>query len=277
LNPLHLYCRLRDCGVGDEKARRAAAWWERATARLLYEGQTMDSKFFLASKRVQGALAAILGLVLARYGVDMGETETLKVAGDILVVAGFLWHLVGQATAKKRLRLRPKSKTALLLLLLPILALFAIPALAEDDAPAYRVLFTSLSVTKHRGPGSYEDFHPGLGLELQVSPDKESAWNFAAGGHYMHADSHGLPMWWAGVTPSYTLGDRAGWWMEPGVTAGLIRKAGLYGNEPGPLVLPRLAVGYGPVGCDFSYIPGTPLTNNVSIALFMLRLRFDLP
>ena len=173
---------------------------------------------------------------------------------------------------------RPGRGRAVILRAVLTLALVACAgvAFASDDYPAYRLLISSPSVTSHSGDEQYQDFHPGLGLDLQVSPDRESPWNVSFGGYNMDEDSHGRPMWWAGVTTSYTLGDRDRWWIEPGLFAGLMHKHEVFGGEPTPFALPELAVGYGPLGVVGAYIPATPLTNNVSIALFMLRLRLDI-
>ncbi|WP_172677121.1 thioredoxin domain-containing protein [Salidesulfovibrio brasiliensis] len=35
LNPLHIYCRLRDCGLGDQTAQRLSSCWERLVYRLV--------------------------------------------------------------------------------------------------------------------------------------------------------------------------------------------------------------------------------------------------
>lgn len=35
LNPLHVYCRLRDCGLGDQTAQRLSSCWERLVYRLV--------------------------------------------------------------------------------------------------------------------------------------------------------------------------------------------------------------------------------------------------
>lgn len=67
-------------------------------------------KFFLTSKRVQGALAAVIGLILSQAGLDLGDAETTALAGNILTVAGTVWHLYGQYTKSKPLRLRLKGK-----------------------------------------------------------------------------------------------------------------------------------------------------------------------
>lgn len=38
LNPLHLYCRLRDCGVENRRAQRMCASYERLLYRLGIKG-----------------------------------------------------------------------------------------------------------------------------------------------------------------------------------------------------------------------------------------------
>lgn len=129
------------------------------------------------------------------------------------------------------------------------------PDPVEGAEPVIRPVLQLYSVTAHSGDHEYEDQHPGLGLEIQVSPDAESPWNLGVGGHYMVRDSNGHPCWWAGVTPSYTIGNRAGFWLEPGVILGVGRKAGLYKGEIGPGFLPKLGLGYGAVGVDLFAVP----------------------
>lgn len=166
--------------------------------------------------------------------------------------------------------------TAILLILALafVASLFQPMDAAEGAEPVVRPVLHLYSVTSHSGPGEYEDQHPGLGLEVQASPDAASPWSYGIAGHYMAEDSHSLPCWWAGLTGGYTLGDRQGWWLEPGLIAGVIQKPGLYNDDLGPLILPRLALGWGPVGLDLAYIPATALTKRTAVAYAGLRWRF---
>jgi hypothetical protein len=72
---------------------------------------SMGSRFFLTSKRVQGALVACIGVLLSVLGLDVTESEVAELAGNILAVAGTLWHLYGQYRKSDRpMRLRPGAK-----------------------------------------------------------------------------------------------------------------------------------------------------------------------
>lgn len=70
----------------------------------------MDSKWFLESKRVQGAAAALIGFVAALYGLDLTDSQAVQYAGDGIAAVGVAWHLYGQYTKSKPLRLRRKPR-----------------------------------------------------------------------------------------------------------------------------------------------------------------------
>lgn len=36
LNPLHVYCRLRELGIGNASAQRLSVWWERFVYRFVF-------------------------------------------------------------------------------------------------------------------------------------------------------------------------------------------------------------------------------------------------
>jgi len=159
-----------------------------------------------------------------------------------------------------------------------ILALAALASLLQpmdsEGADLRYYLSGPVSMTAHSPHGDYEDVHPGLGLEVQASPDAASPWPYGLAAHYMAEDSHSLPCWWLGATGGYTLGDRQGWWIEPGLIAGAISKPGLYNGDLGPLVLPRLALGYDMLSLDLSYIPAMRATGNTAVGYMGLRWRF---
>lgn len=69
-----------------------------------------ETKFFLASKRVQGLIIAGLGLLLPQLGIDITDQATVEFVGNFAAVAGTIWTLYGQYAKKKRLRLSPKPK-----------------------------------------------------------------------------------------------------------------------------------------------------------------------
>ena len=164
--------------------------------------------------------------------------------------------------------------TAILLILALAFVATLFQPMDSEGAELRYYLTGPISLTSHSGSGDYQDVYPGLGLEVQASPDAASPWSYGIAGHYMAEDSHSLPCWWAGLTGGYTLGDRQGWWLEPGLIAGVIQKPGLYNDDLGPLILPRLALGWGPVGLDLAYIPATALTKRTAVAYAGLRWRF---
>jgi hypothetical protein len=161
------------------------------------------------------------------------------------------------------------------LLILAIAALASLLQPMDSEGAELRYYLSGpVSLTAHSPSGSYEDIHPGLGLEVQASPDAASPWSYGIAGHYMAEDSHSLPCWWVGATGGYTLGDRQGWWLEPGIVLGGIKKPGLYNDDFGPLVLPRLSGGYDMVSLDLSYIPAMRCTGNTRVGYAGFRWRF---
>ncbi len=68
-----------------------------------------ETKFFLASKRVQGLIIAALGLILPQLGIEISDQATLELVGNIASTAGVIWSLYGQYAKKKRLRLSPRK------------------------------------------------------------------------------------------------------------------------------------------------------------------------
>lgn len=69
-----------------------------------------DTKHAIFSRRIQGLVAAILGIGLAYAGIEIEETRVLELAGEVLAVLGTLWAGWGQARKSKRLhwKLRPR-------------------------------------------------------------------------------------------------------------------------------------------------------------------------
>lgn len=125
--------------------------------------------------------------------------------------------------------------------------------------------------TKHWGsPVPTNDVHMGAGGEIGAR--WPNGFGLAAGGHYMANDSMGNPAMWGGVTPSYMMGNPDGFWVDPGVMVGMMKKQDYNDGQISPFALPRLGMGYGPVRVDMGYIPPVG-SNKSSVGLLQLGLQ----
>lgn len=71
----------------------------------------MNSKFFLKSLTVQGAIVLALSWILAQFGVEANETELNKVVEAMVAVGGFVMVIAGRMNAKHELHvIAPKEK-----------------------------------------------------------------------------------------------------------------------------------------------------------------------
>lgn len=136
----------------------------------------VDTKNVLASKGIQGPVAALAGLlmiVLPRLGVQLGDGETMTVAGCVVVLLGALWGAIGRVAASTRLTLGRANRGGTALVLLMAVAILAggcavkkVAAMSGPDAA--RSVSYELLQTYRDLHASYLDAYPGL------SPDKQA-------------------------------------------------------------------------------------------------------
>jgi hypothetical protein len=81
----------------------------------------MMDKNFLASKTIQGVLVTLLGILLPKFGLDLGGEEVSQVAEALLILAGIGWTVYGRAKASGGLTVGKAKNAAPLVLVLVML------------------------------------------------------------------------------------------------------------------------------------------------------------
>lgn len=128
------------------------------------------------------------------------------------------------------------------------------------------VYFLGPSISKHFIPSSpyLNELHPGLGGEFQVS---FSRWVFGLHGYLMVRDSHYQIAYWMGITGGYRIGKKKGFWLEPALIMGGIKKFDYLSGNFSFFALPMCAIGYGIFGLNVGYIPKIPNVINPILSL----------
>ncbi|MHA6837755.1 hypothetical protein [Ralstonia pseudosolanacearum] len=113
---------------------------------------------------------------------------------------------------------------------------------------------------RHESKYDLNERNPGVGLEFS-----QDGWLAGAG---MYRDSYREQAHMAYVGYRWTLGDTQGWHANAAVKVGYLRGSGY----DGPVALPTVGVGYGPVSLEATVAPRK--VNSGGVVAFWLRYQF---
>jgi hypothetical protein len=166
----------------------------------------------------------------------------------------------------------PRAAKILIFLFSLLLAVSLQPA-----EKRYSLFINGPSYSKHfsKYDKYFNNFHLGLGVEADYRLER----NWFLGGHihYMFKDSAEKKAYWGGLTIGKILwgrGRRHGFWAEPALIIGMMKKAEYNLGKLGFFVMPIFSVGYKFIALNAVYIPKiTALNIPYHIALVQIKLR----
>lgn len=141
------------------------------------------------------------------------------------------------------------------------LLLAALPAHAVDTSVlVYGGSYHFDGHGRHESRYDLNERNPGLGLEFE-----QSGWLAGAG---TYKDSYRQQARMAYVGYRWTFGDTQGWHANVALKAGYLRGSGF----DGPVALPTVGVGYGPVSLEATVVPRK--VSDGGVIAFWLRYQF---
>ena len=106
INPLHVYCRLRDIGFNKCLARFLIIPYDKLWKSLTKEYKMENKKKWYQSKTIIGGLVAMLGIILKAFGFEItlnDQMSLIDVVAEIGSYGGIIFAIYGRVKATKEI------------------------------------------------------------------------------------------------------------------------------------------------------------------------------